>query len=372
MHLAVACQQTHVTSGSAWGRSRLSDNGAPVAAQRAAISLDGEGDVVLVLVTMPQRGADVALCVGAKQECLRDDAPLMNLIDVNGANDGTSYGASYGAVTFRSEQAVNLANGLEMHVVSRQIPRQVIRSVRLQNKNPAANANGWLSLGSGGQTGSYEETFEFKGNTAKYRVSVQDDVQTGRYGMLVYLHGDGAWDYEGFWRDSKAIAFRHDLIAVHVQAPTTGNAGRSWWIAGDSNAEYLNALLQERVLRLYNIDRSKVIFSGQSGGPTFMTGTWMNRYMQQFLGGAVFMCGGMLYSNSGMEASSDWRHYFKIRIETTTGDFLNGGAQNARQRYERYGMDVRLTTHGEGSHCKFDENPATILDQRVAEILQAR
>ncbi len=350
--VAAGCQQAHV--------ARLGDDGTRAGAQRAAISLEGEGDIVHVLVTMPQRGADVALCVGAKQECQRDDAPLVNL----------AYFA--GVATFRSEQPVNLANGLEMHVVSREIPRQVIRSVRFQNKNAATNNNGWLSLGSGGQTGSYEETFEFNGSAAKYRVSVQDDVQTGRYGMMVYLHGDGAWDYDGFWRDSKAIAFRHDLIAVHVQAPTTGNAGRSWWIAGDRNAEYLNALLQERVLRLYNVDRSKVIFSGQSGGPTFMTGTWMNRYMQQFLGGAVFMCGGMLYSNTGMEASSDWRHYFKIRIETTTGDFLNSGAQSARQRYERYGMDVRLTTHGDGGHCQFNQSQASILDQRVAEILQAR
>lgn len=350
IQFAVACRQAHIPSRGSSTSNSLSE------AQRPTIALDGQGDIVHIIVTLPQQRRDIALCVGPKQECMRDDVPLINLVVMG---DGTT--------SMRSEQPVNLANGLEMHVVTREIPHQVIRSVRLRSNAPAAN--GWLSLGSGGQTGNYEENFEFNGRSAKYRVSIQDDVQTGRYGMLVYLHGDGAWDYEGFWRSSKEIAFRHDLIAVHVQAPTSSGAGRSWWIAGDANAEYLNALLHERILRLYNINKSRVIFSGKSGGPTFMTGTWMNRYMQQFAGGAVLMCGGMLHTNTRMEAAADWRRAFKVRIETSSGDFLNSGAHSALQRYEQYGMDVQLTTHGSGGHCSFDRTPAAILEQRVAELL---
>jgi hypothetical protein len=360
MQVSVACQQTSVAAAGSSIRNSLA------AGSRPGISIEGEGDMVHVIVTLPRMRGDVALCVGTKENCSRDDVPLIDLIAVG---DGTT--------VLRSAQLINLANGLDMHVITREIPHQVIRSVRFRNRNNGAapgqaNNNGWLSLGSGGQTGSYEETFSYNGSTAKYRVSIQDDVQTGRYGMLVYLHGDGAWDYEGFWNSSKEIAFRHDLIAIHVQAPTTGGAGRSWWIAGDANAEYLNALLHERVLRLYNIDRSKVVFSGQSGGPTFMTGNWMNRYMQQFAGGAVLMCGGMLSASPRLEAPEYWRDFFKIRIETTTGDFLNPGAHSALQRYQRYGMDVQLATHGAGSHCKFDRSTAAILDERVAELLPAR
>jgi hypothetical protein len=32
-------------------------------------------------------------------------------------------------------------------------------------------------------------------------------------------------------------------------------------------------------------------------------------------------------------------------------------------------MDVQLTTHGDGSHCRFDKSPAEILEQRVAELM---
>ena len=322
---------------------------------RAAIALDGNGDNVYVVVNLAVPQPNVVLCVAPKADCARDDAPVINLIF---AGNGS----------LRSEQLVNLQNGLEMHVMGGGFPREFIRSVRFRSRI-ANNQQGSLSLGSGGQTGNFESDFEFNGSNSKYKIAIPEDVQTGRYGMLVYLHGDGAGDYSSFWNSTKQISSRHNMIAVHVLAPTGNENGKSWWIAGESNADFLNALLNEQILQRYNIDKSRVVFSGQSGGPTFMTGTWMNKYAHQFSGGAVLMCGGLLRTSTTMEASNDWRRYFKLRIETTSSDFLNPGAHGAQQRFEGYGMDVQLTTHGDGSHCRFDKSPAEILEQRVAELM---
>lgn len=344
--LAGCEQKSRATSTKAEGANNIS---------RAAVALEGEGDNVYVTVTLAVPGAQVVLCVATKADCAKDDAPVINLI--------SSVGGS-----LRSEQLVNLQNGLEMHVMTAAIPREFIRSVRFRSRI-ANNQRGSLSLGSGGQVGDLEADFGFQGSTSKYKVSIPDDVQSGNYGMLVYLHGDGAGDYNSFWNSTKQIASRHNMIAVHVLSPTGNENGRSWWISGDSNADFLNTLLNERILKLYNIDKSRVVFSGQSGGPTFLTGTWMNKYAQQFGGGAVLMCGGLLSTRTTMAASNEWRRYFKLRIETTSSDFLNSGAHGAQQRFEGYGMDVQLATHGAGTHCHFDQPPAEILEQRISEFM---
>jgi hypothetical protein len=230
-----------------------------------------------------------------------------------------------------------------MHVVTNQIPREFIRSVRLRSR-PAQNQRGWLSLGSGGQTGNYEENFEFNGSASTFKASIPEDVQSGRYGMLVYLHGDGAGDYNWFWNSSKQIAARHNMIAVHVLSPTATATGAAGGIAGDSNADILNALLHDRILTRYNIDNPASYSSGQSGGPTFMTGTWMNKYAQQFMGGSVLMCGGLLFTNSTMQAPPEWRKAYKLRIETTANDFLNSGLKGPVRGMNPSAWTLRLTT----------------------------
>jgi hypothetical protein len=92
----VACQPLNHAAGSF--ASQKADGATANAA--AAFALEGEGDSVYVNVTLRVQRFDVVLCVGPKQDCAKDDVPVINLI-------------SNGNGTLRSEQPVNLQNGIE-------------------------------------------------------------------------------------------------------------------------------------------------------------------------------------------------------------------------------------------------------------------
>ena len=145
------CNQVSTASG---GNLKFDGQNSPA---RAAIGLDGEGDNVYVVINMAVPQPNIFLCVAPKVACARDDAPVINLI-------------SLGNGSMRSEQLVNLQNGLEMHVIAGGFPHEFIRSVRLRSRI-ANNQLGSLSLGSGGQTGILESDYEFRGSSSKFKIA---------------------------------------------------------------------------------------------------------------------------------------------------------------------------------------------------------
>ena len=86
-----------------------------------------------------------------------------------------------------------------------------------------------------------------------------------------------------------------------------------------SAAELLHALVQEDLYTQYDIDTSRVLFSGQSSGGGFLASSFVPAHAQDYTGGAFFQCGAappdvpfspdaatlVAYRDAGMSLSED-------------------------------------------------------------------
>lgn len=143
------------------------------------------------------------------------------------------------------------------------------------------------SNGSGGGTGLLELAFkDSTGLESSYKINAPMDVSNKVYGLHIHLHGDGGGGYKDFPNKEA----RYDLIGVSVKAP---NKGMTWGrAAGRQHALYLNELIQNELVKKYNIDLDKIVFSTVSGGSYFITGNFIPEYGQNYNSKAFVMCGG--------------------------------------------------------------------------------
>src|SRR5690606_29495321 len=106
------------------------------------------------------------------------------------------------------------------------------------------------------------------------------DVATKVYGLHIHLHGDGG----GGYRDFPNQATKFDLIGVTVKAP---NFNLQWGRnQGRTHAKYLDDLIQNELIKKYNIDLDKIYFSGVSGGAYFLTGSFIPEFGHNYNSGA--------------------------------------------------------------------------------------
>lgn len=116
-------------------------------------------------------------------------------------------------------------------------------------------------------------------------------------GLLVYLHGDGAWEYDNpeidlaGRRGIAPQARRHGMVTVAARTPDRFGHP-TWWEEAKRNGHYLRDLL-EHLTAEYDVDRSRIWLVGYSGGSHFLTTEFLPRYHGELTGGgAILFAGG--------------------------------------------------------------------------------
>ena len=204
--------------------------------------------------------------------------------------------------------------------------------------------NSYLTHGSGGKEGNFEERFTSTGSyiaTSHYKMRVPTGIHNkDPHGLLVYLHGDGGNDYTNDWifAPIAKLAHSHNLIAVSVLSPNNGTA---WYQGPQTNAYFLHKLLEDKIFKDYNIDTSRIYFTGSSGGSQFLTGIFVPMYAQTYGGGAFPTCGGAdIYNFINYKITDHMKKNFKIYYYTQARDFLYPQVAKSKARYASLGVTV--------------------------------
>jgi hypothetical protein len=177
-------------------------------------------------------------------------------------------------------------------------------------------------------------------------------------GLLILLHGSTASNYENFIRLMRDVASEYDLIPVSVLAPN----GQGW-NEGDQvrAAELLHRLIQEDLYTLYNVDTSRVLFSGQSSGGGFLASNFIPAHAQDYQGGAFLQCGAAP-PNIPFEPTPATRQNFRLHFEITTDDPIWPEYYAlAISAYTDAQMQLSMDNTKPGGHCQFDQQQV-ILD----------
>jgi hypothetical protein len=216
------------------------------------------------------------------------------------------------------------------------------------------------SQGSGGGSGMLEMPFtDSAGLASTYKINAPADVGQKVYGFHIHLHGDGG----GGYRDFPNKEARYDLIGVTVKAP---NTNLQWGRAqGRAHARYVNELIQNELVKKYNVDLDRIYFSGVSGGAYFLTGSLLPEFGQNYNSAALILCGGeaprVAFTDPNMLSK------FRLHIEVTANerqDILSS-IQNSVTAYKNAmnaagipaDQQSKLQTiniQGDGGHCVFD------------------
>jgi predicted esterase len=142
-----------------------------------------------------------------------------------------------------------------------------------------------------------------------------DGLPASGAGLVVHLHGDGAYEYSNP-TDNYCLAGNRGLVAVAKakgyallvpKAPdTTGTV--TWWEAGARNATYLAELI-DSLVTAHGLNRSKIWLSGYSGGSVFINAYFVPTYGKaKITGGGALMLGG---GNAAASTPVGWDSTFK-------------------------------------------------------------
>jgi len=223
------------------------------------------------------------------------------------------------------------------------------------------------SCGNGGALGLVESRFSStQGVASDYKIDVPQDISLEKsYGLMIYIHGDGAADYNWFFSDFSKVAKEQNLIPLAVKAPSSDN----WSKEPEEKAVYLNQLLQSEIFKKYNIKKSDIYFVGVSSGQSFLTGTFirlMGSTVDVYNGGAILLCGGMGDATQSL-AGADFKQ-FPLYFKTGTQDFMLEKTKEAVKYYSSQGVKV-ITDYPEGiGHCRYPLNEA--ISYGVTQLLQ--
>lgn len=207
--------------------------------------------------------------------------------------------------------------------------------------------------GSGGPVGYVERS---SAGGLRYRINGPDSA--GPHGLLVLLHGSTASNYENFVPLMQDVAALYDLIPVSVLAPN----GQGWNEGNQvTAAELLHALVQDELYTQYDIDTSRVLFSGQSSGGGFLASNFVPAHAADYTGGAFFQCGAAP-PNIPFSPDADTRQSFRLHFEITTEDPIWPESYAATlAAYRDAEMQLTEDSTKPGGHCQFDQQQV-ILD----------
>lgn len=224
------------------------------------------------------------------------------------------------------------------------------------------------SKGTGGKSGLQEVSFDAaNGQKSSYKINAPAEADQGKpYGLHIHLHGDGGGGYKDFPNKE----FRENLIGISVKAP---NRGLTWGRQeGVRHAEYLQDLIQNELLKKYNVQLERIFFSGVSGGAYFLTGSFIPQFGHHYNSGAFILCGGE--APRVAFAQPDMLKNFRIYWQVTAGERgdITSSIRQSLSAYDR-ALTIAIAgdsnfdrkkvqdteTKGPGGHCEFDDQSYT-------------
>lgn len=213
--------------------------------------------------------------------------------------------------------------------------------------------------GTGGPTG-FRETTGSAG--LKFQIDVPASSPGNKpFGLLVLLHGSTASNYGAFVGMMKTVATQYNLIRVSVLAPN----GQGWNEGGNQAqiqaADKLHQLVQQDLFAKYDIDTTKVMFSGQSSGGGFLSTHFVPLHAKDYRGGVFLQCGAAPPAVA-FTPDTATKAGFRMHFEITTGDGIwPQYYQQAVTAYTNAGMNLTKDASKPGGHCQFDQQQV-ILD----------
>ena len=207
--------------------------------------------------------------------------------------------------------------------------------------------------GTGGPTG-FREITGVAG--LKFQMDAPAPPASGKpLGLLVLLHGSTASNYGNFVNLMRDVAARYELIRVSVLAPN----GQGWNEGGNAAqvaaADKLHEMVQQDLFPKYNIDKTKVLFSGQSSGGGFLSSHFVPLHAKDYRGGVFLQCGAAPPA-SAFAPDAATKAGFRMHFEITTGDGIwpQSYAQSTTA-YMNAGMMLTKDGTKPGGHCAFDQ-----------------
>ena len=227
------------------------------------------------------------------------------------------------------------------------------------SRDPAAPIKS--SKGSGGPTGQSE--LKSSGGLS-YIINVPAAAPTKPRGLLVLLHGSTASNYRELITMMTSVAAAQNLIRVSVLAPN----GQGWNEGNQTTAAtLLDALLQKDVLTKYDVDLSRIVFSGQSSGGGFLSSYFLPLHAKDYRGGAFMLCGAAPpVPTFAPDAAT--KAGLRLHFEITTGDTIwPASFKSAVAAYTNAGMTLTKDDTKPGGHCAFDQQ--AVIQAHIATIL---
>ena len=217
------------------------------------------------------------------------------------------------------------------------------------------------SKGTGGPTGQSELTST---GGLSYIINVPAVAPTKPRGLLVLLHGSTASNYRELIAMMATVATAQDLIRISVLAPN----GQGWNEGNQTTAaDLLDKALKQDVLTKYDINLSRIVFSGQSSGGGFLSSYFLPLHAKDYRGGAFLQCGAAPpVPTFAPDAAT--KAGLRLHFEITTGDPIwPASYKNAVAAYTAAGMTLTKDDTKPGGHCAFDQQ--AVIQAHIATIL---
>lgn len=218
--------------------------------------------------------------------------------------------------------------------------------------------------------------FEYAGVTSRYHVFAEGLDWDRPVGVIYHLHGDGAFEYESPEYSVSCmaeVARQHNMLLVVPRTPD--RVGElTWWEHLDRNAEWFRALVEQRVLADYDVDRSRTWLTGYSGGAQFISQELLADHIDLVPGGgAIMMAGGQAPREASGDPGGSQLEDLRLHWDVGTADDGSdpkapfdalSAARAGHAWYERQGYDHAVIRYRRGVD-HFDLPYAGILDRAL-------
>lgn len=180
---------------------------------------------------------------------------------------------------------------------------------------------------------------------SSYHLYAAGRAASDSYGLVIQLHGDGAWEFDNPEYKLDAMnEFARDNGLLLMSAHTPDHATNTWWQDGEANSMWLSQLLEDEVYREYPIDRSRIWISSYSGGSELATNWFLADQAETICGGGAVISGGgttSAYMIGDVEWPVRMRENFALHFYTGTADT----AENSGEGFDAYSASVEAVVY---------------------------
>jgi hypothetical protein len=245
----------------------------------------------------------------------------------------------------------------------------------------AGKASGGSNSGAAGQTGlgagvPCSQPFETEGSdlsgciaevagvTMKFfPLAAQVPVER----VAVYLHGDGAVDWEGwypFLAETVEWCKARNILVVAPLSPVAYDEDppemRSFGAAFDDQAEQVGGAL-EQFLDAYAAPHTGLLYWSMSGGSWFATSSFLPLFGERLPGAYALSCGASeFWFDYAWDIAGSARSQNQLLFNYGTEDFLKPGELASAQKFEGDGFRVSVKTHPSAQHCAHPVHAPTV------------